>query len=92
MNAVMEGNPAKMFKVIIPIERKDGTKYWMRIGSAFVNKDASLNVYLDALPAGPNKMIQVREMSEEDFARSKRAPGGPPPPPPLPSSTEDLPF
>jgi hypothetical protein len=91
MNAVMEGNPARMFKVIIPVERKDGSKFWMRIGSAFVNKDASLNVYLDALPAGNNKMIQVREMSEEDFGRGKRTPGSGPPPPP-PSSTEDLPF
>jgi hypothetical protein len=92
MNGVMEGNPTRMYKAIIPVERKDGTKYWMRIGSAFVNKDASLNVYLDALPAGDAKMIQIREMSDEDFARRRTSGSPPPPPPPSPSLTEDLPF
>ena len=90
MNGVMEGNPSRMYKAIIPVERKDGSKHWIRIGSAFVNKDASLNVYLDALPAGDAKMIQIREMTDEDFARRRSV--NSPPPPSTPSMTEDLPF
>jgi hypothetical protein len=34
-------------------------KYWVKIGSAFVNKDDSLNVYLDAVPV--NGMLHLRK-------------------------------
>jgi hypothetical protein len=34
-------------------------KYWVKIGSAFVNKDDSLNVYLDAVPI--NGMLHLRK-------------------------------
>lgn len=58
----------QMFKVITPIERKDGTKWWMRVGSAFRNRDESLNVYLDALPLrGTEVVLQIRELTEEDL-------------------------
>lgn len=30
-------------------EKKNGT-VWIKVGTAFVNRDESLNVYLDALP------------------------------------------
>jgi len=57
-----------MFKVICPLERRDGGKYWMRLGSAFTNKDESINVYLDALPlAGKEVTLQLRELTEEDL-------------------------
>ena len=43
----------------------------MRCGSAFVNKDNSINVYLDALPLvaqkdGHGVTIQLREYTEEE--------------------------
>jgi len=59
----------RMYKVISPIERKDGGKFWMRVGSAFTNKDDSINVYLDAVPASVNGQVtlQVRELTEEDL-------------------------
>jgi hypothetical protein len=61
----------KVFKVISPIERRDGVKWWMRCGSAFTNKDNSINVYLDALPLGhtPERglTLQIRELTEEDL-------------------------
>ena len=62
----------KMFKVISPVDRRDGGKFWMRCGSAFVNKDESINIYLDALPlAGMGKgdgvTLQLRELTEEDL-------------------------
>ena len=58
----------KMFKVITPIEKRNGEKYWMRIGSGFTNKDDSINVYLDAIPLGKEITIQLRELTEEDLA------------------------
>lgn len=32
---------------------------WLKVGAAFVNRDASLNVYLDALPL--DGQLQIRE-------------------------------
>lgn len=62
----------QMFKAITPVERKDGTKFWMRIGSAFRNKDDSINVYLDAMPVrGTDFVIQIRELTEEDLRQSE---------------------
>lgn len=62
----------RMFKVISPIERKDGGKFWIRCGNAYVNKDNSINVYLDAMPLIPGKdgqgvTLQLRELSEEEL-------------------------
>jgi hypothetical protein len=42
-------------------DTKDGEKgYWTKIGIAFTNRDGSINLFLDALPLGTNK-LQVRE-------------------------------
>ena len=62
----------RMFKVISPIERKDGGKFWMRCGTAYVNKDNSINVYLDAVPLVPSKdgqgvTLQLREYTDEEL-------------------------
>ena len=51
-------------KVLCPLEKKDGKTYWMRIGAAFVNKDGSLNVYLDAMPR--NGKLYIRELDQDD--------------------------
>ncbi|MBT8496223.1 MAG: hypothetical protein KJO07_24475 [Deltaproteobacteria bacterium] len=61
-------------KVLCPLERdKDGSKrtYWMRIGSAFTNRDGSFNVYLDALPT--NNKLQIRELDERDLQKSSES-------------------
>ena len=58
----------RMYKVLCPIERKDGGTYWMRVGNAFSNKDDSLNVYLDAMPV-KFTCLQLREFDEEDLRR-----------------------
>jgi hypothetical protein len=92
-----------MFKVISPIERRNGEKYWMRLGSAFTNKDDSINVYLDAMPLGKDFHLQLRELTEEDLAprgdrNGQRAafnmPSNASPPQPALSmpTTNDLPF
>ncbi|MEZ4403904.1 MAG: hypothetical protein R3B06_28025 [Kofleriaceae bacterium] len=76
-----------MFKVLCPVERKDGSTYWMRVGTGFPNKDQSINLYLDALPA--NQKLQLREMDEEDLQvrGGKRRDDGAPA-----RSRDELPF
>jgi hypothetical protein len=47
-------------KDVYNIIEKDGQKpFWLKIGTAFVNKDESLNVYLNALPI--NGELNIRE-------------------------------
>jgi hypothetical protein len=61
----------RSFKVITSVTKYDGSHYWLRLGSAFTNKDGSINVYLDAMPK--DHKFQLRELDEEDFR--KRDPG-----------------
>ena len=92
----------KMFKVITPIEKADGKgKYWMRLGTAFTNKDESINVYLDAIPVNQKEWtLQLREMDEEDFkkkdgtfaARPTLPLGAITTPPPTAPRAEPVPF
>ena len=56
-------------------ESKDGEKrFWPRIGVAFANRDGSINLLLDALPLGTNK-LQIREQKEAESPRN--GPGAP---------------
>jgi hypothetical protein len=57
----------KMFKVLCPMESRTGHKWWMRMGSAFTNKDNSINLYLDAIPTKAGATLQLRELTEEDM-------------------------
>jgi hypothetical protein len=60
----------RMYKVISPIERRDGGKFWMRCGNAFTNKDESINVHLDVLPLFIKEggvTLQLRELTEEEL-------------------------
>ena len=59
----------RMFKVISPIDLNNGGKYWMRVGSAFVNKDNSINVHLDAVPFNQKDglMVQLREFTDDEL-------------------------
>ena len=63
------------------IERqRDGRKYWLRIGSAFENRDGSVNIYLDAMPT--NGQLQIREQRQESRNDGHAPPhdrGGDPP-------------
>ena len=85
----------RMFKVITPIDKKDGGKYWMRVGSGFTNKDDSINIYLDAIPLGQGKEVtlQLREMTDEDFRRNtERRNAFTPPANPQTSMPDAVPF
>ena len=52
-----------------------GKKFWVRVGAAFVNRDGSLNVHLDAMPV--NGELQIRDYvpSErpDDLSRERAA-------------------
>lgn len=57
------------------VERdKDGRKFWVRVGAAFVNRDGSLNVRLDAMPV--NGQLHIRDYQppeNRDGARKEQA-------------------
>ena len=52
----------KRKKVLSPVEGKDGKVAWRLLGSAFVNRDNSINVYLDGLPV--NGKLQLRDWDD----------------------------
>lgn len=54
-------------KVLCPVENPNGKTWWMRVGRAYINKDGSTNVYLEAFPA--NKKLQIRDWDEDDRKR-----------------------
>jgi hypothetical protein len=68
---VYQQQQKRMFKVISPIETHGGGTYWMRCGVGWVNKDNSINVYLDALPlktkAGEGVKLQIREYTDDEL-------------------------
>lgn len=43
---------------------EDNKDFWQRIGSAFLNKDGSINVVLNALPV--NGKLHIREQKLEE--------------------------
>jgi hypothetical protein len=65
-----EGGGRKPWAAYNIIERQGGKRIWSRVGSAFKNRDGSINVFLDSLPIGGK--IQIRE---DDRERQPRAPG-----------------
>ncbi len=53
-------DPKKTWKAVYTIvERTPEKKYWVRIGTAFLNQDQSLNVKLDASPT--NGQLHIRD-------------------------------
>jgi hypothetical protein len=52
------------------VEGKDDKSYWRQLGVAFVNRDGSINVLLDALPV--NGRLQIRD-AEPRTGESDRA-------------------
>jgi hypothetical protein len=57
MNQV-ESKKTTTLRQVFTIVERNGKSFWVRIGTAFVNKDGSETVYLDALPV--NGKLQIR--------------------------------
>jgi len=52
------------------IEKEDWDKdFWLRVGTAFENRDGSLNLVLDALPV--NGKLHVRDRKEKSNTSDK---------------------
>lgn len=56
-----ENVPKDVFNIV---EGKDGKSRWIKIGSAFVNKDGSINAILDVYPR--DGKLQIRERRSQD--------------------------
>jgi hypothetical protein len=89
----------KRYKLLSPIPMREGGTYWMRTGSGSLNKDNSINIFLDALPRGEWK-FQLRELDEEDLrkreqyrsAQAQAPTAGAPAALPARASERDVPF
>ena len=58
------GKRLQVFSIKEQKDRGDGkTEFWVRAGTAWVNRDGSMNVYLDVLPL--DGKLHVREQSEK---------------------------
>ena len=65
----------QMFKVMCPIEKKDGTgTYWGRAGVGYRNKDESINLYLDFLPINGKLQLREEEFKPRYSGSETRAP------------------
>jgi hypothetical protein len=64
--------------------------FWTRVGVAFVNRDGSITIKLDALPLSGT--LQVRE-EDREYQERKRAAGlAPVPASSSPAHADDAPF
>ena len=52
------------------IVERGGRRFWNRVGSAFHNRDGSMNIFLDSLPR--DGKIQIREDDREREPRKER--------------------
>ena len=68
MNQV-ESKKATSLRQVFTIVERNGKNFWVRIGAAFVNKDGSETVYLDALPVNGRmhiRPVQTRNGTEAE--------------------------
>jgi hypothetical protein len=60
----MDTNMKKMQAVYAVVPKPEGKDVWLRVGSAFPNRDGSMTVLLDAIPT--NGRLQIREYQPRD--------------------------
>lgn len=58
-------------KAVFTVVRSNDKSRWVRVGIGFINRDGSMNLYLDALPA--NGELQVRDWESDEQYRERRA-------------------
>jgi hypothetical protein len=68
----VEKSPSKRLVVYTIVERPGVEKsLWARVGSAWINRDQSINIQLDALPV--NGKLHVREPRERSESSTRGA-------------------
>jgi len=65
---MLEENKVKIAYTVVE-RNKDGRKFWVRVGAAFVNRDGSLSVRLDAMPV--NGELQIRDYQPREARETK---------------------
>ncbi len=60
-------------KIAYVITQRNDRNFWNRVGVAFVNKDGSINVKLEAVPV--NGEIQIRDYQPKDELASTNGRG-----------------
>ena len=63
----------KKYTAYVVKDLPNGKSLWFAVGSAFVNKDGSINVHLHAFPATGGK-IQLRETKEGENITTTNCP------------------
>lgn len=60
-------NSSKRFRAVYAVvPKQDGKDVWLRVGTAFENRDGSETVVLDAVPVGGK--LQIRDYQPRDQA------------------------
>lgn len=67
-NNVKEVKSTNVKEVFNILEGKDGKSRWVRIGTAFLNKDGSINAFLDVFPK--DGKLQIRDRKVDTKAAS----------------------
>jgi len=68
-------NYKEVFTIVESGQGEQSKKRWLRIGTAFPNKDGSINVILDAFPT--NGKLNIRDPKErDDFNQDRRGGSG----------------
>lgn len=73
----MSTTSSQPWKEVFTVIERGQRSHWLRIGTAFVNRDGSLNVKLDALPV--NGTLQIREPDPKDGENAEVTPPRPVP-------------
>ena len=68
---LLPGKRLQVFSIKETVEKEEKRTLWVKAGTAWVNRDGSLNVYLDVLPL--DGKLHVREAVEEKRADSNKA-------------------
>lgn len=67
--------PSKGTKIAYAVTERNGRSFWNRIGIAFMNKDGSINVKLEAIPV--TGQLQLRDWEPRDDAPTARGGASP---------------
>lgn len=63
------GNGRSANKVVYAITEKGEKSYWTRVGVAYINRDASLTIKLDALPVSGTLQVRDDDRGQRDEDR-----------------------
>lgn len=68
---------ANMKEVWTAVSRGEGKKdFWLRVGTAFENKDSSWSIVLDALPVNGKLIMRDKREWDNDEPPRRQAPSG----------------